>query len=306
MTIDEIRWMSELFKTKKMSKAAEILYVSQPALSQCLQRVEAQLDMKLFERSNKGLEPTEKGLLFYQAATEIINCYDNFLVQTALLDKTELKSIAIGMGPYLSMQCSTEVMLALKKAYPDIHFSVYEAYTPELIQTLHENTIQMVITRESNLFGNAKAYTFGHIDAAIFLRNNSGLQKYAYTENGKSYLDPIYLMHEPIGMLKMGQSSRKMAEDIFKECGIQPNIKHETRHINTLYKFAQEGIASSVSSALSTLLEKDAKEHLIYYIPPKYKHAQSRWAIYVMPEIDRLTSARIYQIIEDVVISALL
>lgn len=57
MTLDEIRWISELFETRKMSKAAETLFVSQPALSQCLQRVEQQLGFKLFERSNKGLEP---------------------------------------------------------------------------------------------------------------------------------------------------------------------------------------------------------------------------------------------------------
>ena len=46
MTIDEIRWMLELFETGKMSKAAENLYISQPALSQCLQKLEKEMEEK--------------------------------------------------------------------------------------------------------------------------------------------------------------------------------------------------------------------------------------------------------------------
>ena len=64
MTLDELRWMCELFKTQNMSRAVENLYISQPALSQCLRRIEHQLGFKLFERSNKGLTPTKKGTLF--------------------------------------------------------------------------------------------------------------------------------------------------------------------------------------------------------------------------------------------------
>ena len=78
MTLDEIRWMTELFRTQNMSKAAETLFVSQPALSQCVKRIEAQLGFPLFERSNKGLVPTEKGLLFSRAAQDITGCYQQF------------------------------------------------------------------------------------------------------------------------------------------------------------------------------------------------------------------------------------
>ena len=81
MTIDEIRWMLELFETRKMSKAAENQYISQPALSQCVQRIEQQLGFRLFERSNKGLNPTSKGQLFYEAAVDITATYQHFLTR---------------------------------------------------------------------------------------------------------------------------------------------------------------------------------------------------------------------------------
>ena len=86
MTIDEIRWMLELFETGKMSKAAENLYISQPALSQCVQRIEQQLGFRLFERSNKGLNPTPTGQLFYEAAVDITATYQHFLTRAELLE----------------------------------------------------------------------------------------------------------------------------------------------------------------------------------------------------------------------------
>lgn len=110
MTLVEIRWICELFEKKNMSKAAGVLYVSQPALSQCLQRVERRLGFPLFHRSNKGLVPTEKGILFHQAAASILDTYDRFLAQAELLDLKKSNHITIGMAPYISSCCSVEII----------------------------------------------------------------------------------------------------------------------------------------------------------------------------------------------------
>ena len=70
MKLEELAWMTVLFRTRKMSKAAEALFISQPALTQCVQRIEAELGFPLFSRSIKGLVPTEKGELFYQMSLD--------------------------------------------------------------------------------------------------------------------------------------------------------------------------------------------------------------------------------------------
>ena len=63
MTLDELNWICDLFSTCNMSRSADNLYISQSALSQCVNRIEKQVGFPLFERSNKGLKPTEKGLI---------------------------------------------------------------------------------------------------------------------------------------------------------------------------------------------------------------------------------------------------
>ena len=99
MTIREMQWMLQLFQTKNMKKAAETLYVSQPALSQCLHRLEKELGFPLFIRTYRGLEPTKQGMLFQETCEQILSAYENFMTKTALLDKETLSSVVIGLPP---------------------------------------------------------------------------------------------------------------------------------------------------------------------------------------------------------------
>ena len=69
-------------KNKHMTKASEELHISQPAISQSIKKLEAQLGGTLFIRSNKGMELTSEGKMFYnyiKSALELINNAENEL-----------------------------------------------------------------------------------------------------------------------------------------------------------------------------------------------------------------------------------
>ena len=304
MTLDEIRWMTELFKTGKMGKASENLYISQPALSQCLQRVENQLGFKLFERSNRGLEPTEKGKLFYQAAVKIGDTYDSFLAQAELLDKKELKDITIGMAPYLSSCCSADLIRSLNMVYPGLRFRIHEGFHPELARCLQNNTVQLIVVNEPLLPGDQPYHSFGWCPTVVFLRRGSPAAQFAYEENGIKYLDPKYLGDEPFCATHLGQATRQLTENIMHEAGIKPQIVHESRHISSLYRYAVEGVATGVSSLLRPLDEQDSldSEQIIYRVPECYRWAYTRIAIEMRPDVQRLLPKGICQVIENAVI----
>lgn len=299
MTLVEIRWICELFEKKNMSKAAGVLYVSQPALSQCLQRVERQLGFPLFHRSNKGLVPTEKGSLFHQAAASILDTYDRFLAQAELLDLKKLNHITIGMAPYISSCCSVEIIQKLCGLYPDIRFKVYEAYTPELIQALENNTIQLMVTSTPACPEGTKVRSFGTVPCVIFLRKGSQAARYAYMENQVPYLDPKYLKEEPFCITYTGQATRLLAENLLAEAGISPTVIHESRHISSLYRYAQQGIATGIATLTPFVQKQDClvDTNLIYRIPPAYRWSHAQMVIYTQAALERIMPARVYDII---------
>lgn len=303
MTIDELQWMTELFKVGKMSKAAENLYVSQPALSLCVQRIEQQLGFKLFERSNKGLKPTAKGQLFCEAAQSITNTYQQFLSKVERMDQQQLQEITIGMAPFLSYCCSADMLSALRRRFPEIRFQVMEANTADLLEALRLNRVQLIIIHEAAKDSSFSSHPFGVFPCGIFLREGSSLDEHAYEENGKKYLNPSFLKDEPLIIARKGQASRIVAEQVLEEAGIRPNIIAESGHITTRYKYALEGIASSIGpiSGEAAALDKQQEKSIIYRVPPAYKHASSRLTICAQPDVDKLLPKELFTIISSCV-----
>lgn len=105
-------------------------------------------------------------------------------------------------------------------------------------EMLRRNEIQMMVTNEPIEVEGAVKHRFGGFWTVIFLRKGSNAEKYIEIKEGIRYLDPVYLKDEPITMTRIGQSSRKLAELVFSECGINPKVVQETGHISTLLKYA--------------------------------------------------------------------
>lgn len=64
MNIQQLTYIVEIANCKSISRAAEYLFVSQPALSQQIRNLEKELGYRVFHRTSKGLELTEKGNVF--------------------------------------------------------------------------------------------------------------------------------------------------------------------------------------------------------------------------------------------------
>lgn len=72
MNTQQLQYLIEIERTRSISQAAENLYMGQPNLSRVLRDTEAGLGFPIFERTRKGVRPTEKGVLFLQHARNIL------------------------------------------------------------------------------------------------------------------------------------------------------------------------------------------------------------------------------------------
>lgn len=123
----------EVAKFGSISKAAESLYISQPALSQKLKNLEEELESELFIRSNKGIELTELG--------EIVKKY--FVISKDLLDemkkeivnkKNEISKIKIAATPLVCNYSLPTLMYSLKKYYPNLQIELCSKVDSNLVE----------------------------------------------------------------------------------------------------------------------------------------------------------------------------
>ena len=138
-------------KHKHMTKASEELCISQPAISQSIKKLEDQLGGTLFLRSNKGMELTEEGKMFYdyvKGALELISNAENEFTSFKDLSKGEIK---IGCSTTLTKLVLINALHDFHFDYPDININITNDLTSNLINDLKLGKLDFVIFNESNV-----------------------------------------------------------------------------------------------------------------------------------------------------------
>lgn len=138
-------------KNKHMTKASEELHISQPAISQSIKKLEDQLGGTLFLRSNKGMELTEEGKMFYEyvkGALDLINNAEHEFTSFKDLSKGEIK---IGCSTTLTKLVLMDVLEKFHIDYPNININITNGLTSDLINDLKLGKLDFVIFNESNI-----------------------------------------------------------------------------------------------------------------------------------------------------------
>lgn len=129
-------------KTKSMSKAAKLLYISQPTISQKIQEIEDEYQVKLFERYSKTLFISEEGQTLLVKANQILNLYDEI---EHIFTKTKQFPLKIGATLTIGSTLISPILKKLKDKYQDITFQVYIDNTNVIEEKLLNNTLDIAL-----------------------------------------------------------------------------------------------------------------------------------------------------------------
>lgn len=138
-------------KNKHMTKASEELHISQPAISQSIKKLEDELGGTLFLRSNKGMELTSEGKMFFEyvkGALELINNAENEFTSFKDLSKGEIK---IGISTTLTKLILLEPLKKFHLDYPNINISITNDLTSNLVNDLKLGKLDFIVFNESNI-----------------------------------------------------------------------------------------------------------------------------------------------------------
>ena len=119
MTMQDIIYVTTIAKEKSFSKAAARLYVTQSAISQSIAKLERELEVTLFSRSNKQVLPTQACLHFIEKAQPLLHMYDQFQSDMKLLKQEGMQRIRVGVSSFFSrfLPFQKEIMASPDKSY---------------------------------------------------------------------------------------------------------------------------------------------------------------------------------------------
>lgn len=102
MNLQQLEYILALDEHKSFSKAAEAKFISQPALSMMIQKLEDELDIKLFDRSKKPIEPTDAGRPIIDQARIVLREVKKLEEINRSAKKTLEGELSIGIIPTLA------------------------------------------------------------------------------------------------------------------------------------------------------------------------------------------------------------
>lgn len=131
MTLQQIRYVTEVARAGSMNEAARNLFMSQPSLSSAVKELEEEAGIEIFKRTNKGVRLTPQGEEFLGYARQLTDQYQ--LIEDRFINRTKVKKkFSVSMQHY-SFAVKAFVELVKQFGMDEYEFAVYETKTGEVI-----------------------------------------------------------------------------------------------------------------------------------------------------------------------------
>lgn len=249
MTEKELLYIKTIADEKSISKAAKKLYITQPSLSQAIQRIEDSLGTELFTRTTKGLILTFAGEKYYLMATKILKMYEEFKMEISDLNNLQTGRIHIGITRHLATYLLPVVLPIFKEKCPNVEIFVTEKNSTELEQSLLLGEVDFVIMHKPTMTLGTQIDYIDLIEDPFLLAISPEhpLNKYAQDVPGYGHklIDLKLFADEPFIMLNKQQRIRQIVDKIFEKANIAPNIVLTLTNFETAKRIAAEGIGAT-------------------------------------------------------------
>ena len=140
-----MEYVYAVYKEMSFSRAAEKLFISQPALSAMVKKVEKRIGSPIFDRSCSPIRLTNCGKEYISCIEQIMDVEYQF---SQYLNQTEhllIGSLSIGANSIFASFLLPSCMTAFARFYPGIHVSMTEANTDILLDALNAGTLDIVL-----------------------------------------------------------------------------------------------------------------------------------------------------------------
>ena len=124
MELRILRYFLMITKTENITKAAELLHITQPTLSRQIRELEDELGIPLFERDARKIRLTQEGMLLKERAEEILELADKTVSDLKASNESLSGVIRIATGLMHSTVLLSRMMSAFRKQYPGVLFEV--------------------------------------------------------------------------------------------------------------------------------------------------------------------------------------
>lgn len=234
MEFKHIEYFVKASEFKSMSQAAEALFISQQALSKCMQNLETELGCKLFHRTSKGSILTDEGQLLYDRFAPIVRKFYRTEAEITA-ELTAERKITVANSPMLFGFLFPNVLYDFKERYPNYELEILDRSDREVMQYVQQCPSHLgLITEPEHWHGRQSEFT---------LIRTYQLQLCVHKDNPLSERKSVCfgdLRNEKFILLDEQSYYPQIVREKAAEYGFDPNIAFRSADMHLLCSLANQ------------------------------------------------------------------
>lgn len=178
MELRTMRYFLAVAREENMTRAAELLHVTQPTLSKQLKSLEDELGKKLFVRHSFHIELTEEGILLRKRAEDLVSMADKITTEFLSLDDVLGGELYFGLAESYQIRHLAAEIRSLKNTYPDLRYHITSGDTEQVTEKLDKGIIDFAVLAEEPNTDKYHYLTFPNADIwGVVMPDNCPLAK---------------------------------------------------------------------------------------------------------------------------------
>ena len=246
-------------KTGNISLAAKELYISQPAVSRAIQKLETNLDTQLFKRSSRGVFLTADGRLLFdkiKAAFELVAEGENSIIHNR---SRKIPHLRLGTSTTLCRYVLLSYLKPYISAYPQVRISISCQDTYQTLRLLEEEKIDVgLIGKPRNLHGCCFRPIMKVNDTFVAATQYLSAQQQLYPDEPLSH-NAVFMM------LSEENISRQTINSRLREHNMEPVHILEVSTMDLLIQFAETGLG--IAGVVRQFVEKELEKGNLSEVP---------------------------------------
>jgi len=225
-----------------ITRAADLLHIAQPALSQQMTALESLFGQQLLSRSKQGVEPTEAGRVLYRHARVILRQLEQAQADVEVVGRELAGGVSVGLAPYSTVNALAFPLLsAVRARYPRVLLHINENFGGVLSEALMTGRMDMALLYES---GPIRGVDFERlVTEELVVVAPDGIDLPARADDAVTMAD---LADVPLLLPGPTHTIRRVVDQAFSQASSAANVVGEVESVPLMARAVRGGLGATV------------------------------------------------------------
>ena len=244
MEFDQLKYFVAIAETLSFTKAAELVPISQPALSYQVKRLEEELGVRLFDRQGRKIALTADGELFLPLAQNLLSRANEAVKVVRNQSGVEVGEVSMGGAPSVATYLVPNLLASFHQVFPRVRVYLIEGGDAHLQQRVFAGSLDFAIVSNPGSPQTLDVMPLGSEDLLVVTSR-------AHRLADQPTVDLTGLWTEDF---VLPEASYHLTAQIIEACrraGFEPNLAYQTGSLETLKNLVRAGLGVSIMPSIA-------------------------------------------------------